>query len=306
MHNIPQLYSLVLSIIDVHRRELGTIRETVPHIFKRPVLSVDAHDPMYKAATFLAAGPQIYADGLVVLDGYTPVGRIGGRTIIKHVLESKDEEWLRAPMSQVMDRSVSGIDAGSSLSYALEVFAETKFAFVPITVNYRIASALSIRDVQRYVISLPSELDGSVADLSSPIVSLREDVGVGKTLTSMVQNNIRNIVIIVSDDGKVFVINDRKMLEFLMSHEGRGIISERGIGGLYDVKVVGLDLLVPVVIGPDVTARRAAEMMSDVCTPCLLIGQGIHSGYNIVTPWDIVMKGFYHAARDTESLPAQS
>jgi len=278
----------------VHSAELGTTREVVPHIFKRPVLSVDAHDPMYKAATFLAAGPQIYADGLVVLDGPATVGRIGGRTIIKHILESKGEEWLHAPASEVMDRSVTGVDAGSSLSYALDVFAETRFAFVPITVNYRIATALSVRDVQRYVISLPAELAGPIVDLSSPILSLGEDASVGKALASMVQNNVRNIVIIVSDDGKVFVINDRKMLEFLMSHEGRTTISEIGIGGLHDVKVLGLDLLVPVVVGPDVTARRAGELMSDVCTPCLLVRRDSPSQYHIVTPWDIVMKGFYH------------
>jgi len=254
----------------VHREELGTIRETVPHIFKRPVLSVDAHDPMYKAATFLATGPQIYVDGLVVVDGYTPVGRLGGKSIIKYILESKGEEWLHAPASEVMDRSVSGVDAGSSLSYALEVFAETRFAFVPVTVNYKIASSLSIRDVQRYVVSLPAgarlaALDGPSGNLSSPIVSLGEDASVGKALSAMVKDNIRNIVIIIpeKDDGTIFIINDRKMLEFLLSHEGRSIISESGISGLYGVQVMGLDLLVPVTISPAVPVRKAAEMMSD-------------------------------------------
>lgn len=286
----------------MHRAELGTIRETVPHIFKRPVLSIDANDQMYKAATFLAVGPQIYADGLVVVDGYTPVGRIGGKSIIKYILESKGEEWLQAPASEVMDRSVSGIDAGSSLSYALEVFAETKFAFVPVTVKYKIASSLSVRDVQRYVVSLPAgarpaALDGPVGNLSSPIVSLGEDASVGKALSAMVKDNIRNIVIIVPEkyDGKVFIINDRKMLEFLLSHEGRKIISESGIAGLYGVQVMGLDLPVPVTISHTVPVRKAAEMMSDVCTPCLLIRQqDPRPGYHILTPWDVVMKGFYH------------
>jgi predicted transcriptional regulator len=295
------------------KMELGTIMETVPHIFKRPVLSVEARDSIIKTATFLAIGPQIYADGLVVIDGNTPAGRIGGRHVIKHILESRGEEWQHVPVSDVMDSSVCGVDAGSSLSYALDVFDETRFAFVPITVNYKIATSLSIRDVQRFVISraaeaYPSKLDGPAIDLASPIVALEDDASVGKTLAAMVQNNIRNIVIIKQekDDKTMGIINDRKVLEFLLSHDGRRIISEEGIRGLYDIKVTELDLLVPRTVTQVLTGRRAAELMSDACTPCLLVERDKSprrdSEHYIVTPWDIVMRGFYHGADDTKNL----
>jgi CBS domain-containing protein len=283
---------------------LRSIIEEVPHIFKRPVLSIEPQDPLFKAATFLAIGPQIYADGLVVLDGKTPAGRIGGKHIIKFILESKGHEWEHAPASSLMDRTVCGIDAGSSLNYALDVFNETKFGFAPITVNYRVVTSLSIRDVQRIAASSSapsSKLDGPVRRLSSPIVSLRDDASLGNILATMISNNIRNVVVTAgSEEVKkdLLIINDRKVLEYLLSYSGRQIMSEKGIKGLYEVNVKELELLLPKMVYPDLPARKAAELMSDACTPCLLVGNGFSEGETvsptIVTPWDIVMKGLYH------------
>ena len=44
------------------------IIDAAAHIFRRPCLFVDPTDKMLQIATFLAIGPQIYADGLVVID----------------------------------------------------------------------------------------------------------------------------------------------------------------------------------------------------------------------------------------------
>ncbi len=286
-----------------------SIKEEVPHIFNRPVLSIEPQDPIFKAATFLAIGPQIYADGLVVLDGDTPAGRIGGKHIIKFILESQAEEWQQAPASRLMDRAVCGIDAGSSLSYALDVFDKTKFAFAPITVNYKLVTSLSIRDVQRLIVTSSissSKLEEPVEYLSSPIVSVKDHDSVGSVLAAMILNNIRNVVVVISSKNKnreeeSRIINDRKILEFLLSHNGRQIMSEKGIKGLYGIKISELELLVPYKIDANLPARKAAELMSaDVCTPCLLINDRSSEGHpiasTIVTPWDIVMKGLYHDA----------
>jgi CBS domain-containing protein len=279
--------------------EQKSIREAVPHIFRRPVLSVEPHDSLLKAGTFLAIGPQIYVDGLVVLDGSSPVGRIGGKGILKHILESKGE-WQYAKVADMMDRSVYGIEAGSSLSYALDIFGETRFAFVPVTINYRIAASLTIRDVQRYVISSAGTtgLDRPVKELSSPIVTFESDASVGNALAAMVQNNIRNIVIRTEKDGSgannMQIINDRKILEFLLSHDGRQMVSEKSLKGLYEIKVAELEMHVPQQVEPDMPARKAAELMSDINTPCLLVNATEHPHHpdSIITPWDIVMREF--------------
>src|SRR5215207_5748165 len=89
------------------------ISDVVPHIFKRPVLSVSQADSLLQVGTFLAIGPQIYVDGLVVLDGQKPVGRIGGQHIIQYILQQQQHQngwWFQsAAASQIMSHSLSSV-----------------------------------------------------------------------------------------------------------------------------------------------------------------------------------------------------
>ncbi len=113
----------------------------------------------------------------------------------------------------------------------------------------------------------------------------------------MVQNNVRNMVIRAekgSGANNMQIINDRKILEFLLSHDGRQMMSEKGLTGLYEIKVAELEMLVPKQVEPDMPARKAGELMSDISTPCLLVNAAEHPHHpdSIITPWDIVMRGF--------------
>jgi hypothetical protein len=62
------------------------------------------------AALLLAIGPQIYVDGLVVIDKgrgkEEPVGRISSKQIISKILNLGYLEWLDLKASQIMDRFV--------------------------------------------------------------------------------------------------------------------------------------------------------------------------------------------------------
>ncbi|MGC1928471.1 MAG: hypothetical protein WA667_05805 [Candidatus Nitrosopolaris sp.] len=42
--------------------------DVASHIFKRPFLFVEPNTRMLQIATFLAIGPQIYVDGVIVMD----------------------------------------------------------------------------------------------------------------------------------------------------------------------------------------------------------------------------------------------
>jgi predicted transcriptional regulator len=63
------------------------ISDIALHVFKRPILSVSPADSLLQVGTFLAIGPQMYVDGLVVLDCKKPIGRIGGQYIIQYILQ---------------------------------------------------------------------------------------------------------------------------------------------------------------------------------------------------------------------------
>jgi hypothetical protein len=117
------------------------IKDAAPHIFRRPFLFVEANTPMLQIATFLAIGPQIYVDGLVVISDNdkgqrtSPIGRIGSKHIISNLLDSDYPDWLETKASQIMDSTVGALEMDSMLSSALEVFDKTRFAFAPIVAN---------------------------------------------------------------------------------------------------------------------------------------------------------------------------
>ena len=96
---------------------------------------------MLQIATFLAIGPQIYVDGLVVVTDddrgqrTRPIGRISSKHIISKILESNYPDCLETKASQIMDSTAEALEMDSTLSSALEVFDKTRFAFVPIVAN---------------------------------------------------------------------------------------------------------------------------------------------------------------------------
>jgi predicted transcriptional regulator len=269
----------------------GKIAELVPHIFKRPLLHVAPTDSLLKVGTFLAIGPQIYVDGLVVLDNQDndiPVGRIGGQHIIRYIMQNRgNDKWLKASASQIMNDAPSVVNAEDALDVALHVFGMTKFAFVPIAVNDRVVTSLSVRDVVKVVANSD---EGSVSDIpveriSSSIIAVENHTSIGDALKLMLEKGIRNLAVRGHKKDRVQIINDRKILEYLISYQGRKMLAAQGPESLENTRVDILDMPDAVYVKGDLPARSAARLF-DVDIPCLLL----HNG-SIVSPWDIVMKG---------------
>lgn len=252
-----------------------TIRAAAPHIFKRPVLSVGPSASMLEVATFLAIGPQIYADGLLVIDGSRLAGRIGGWSIANHILEKK-EGWLQASAADVMEPFDSPLDADGPLSRALEVFTATRFAFVPVAAGGEVAAFLTARDLLGAVSSTKK-----VAELASPVVSVPGGMSVPDAIKFMVEKGIRNLVV---RNGSTRFANDRKVLEYMLSYEARKLVAEGGFGALGQVAISDVGLAKGVEISQNMTAGEAARVMAGTNPPCLFV-QG-----RILTPWDLVMK----------------
>jgi predicted transcriptional regulator len=260
------------------------ISDIVPHIFKRPVLSVSPADSLLQVGTFLAIGPQIYVDGLVVLDGQKPVGRIGGQHIIQYILQQHQQHqdgWFQSTTSQIMSHSPSVVEANEPLSVAIDIFRKTRFGFVPITIEGRVATSLSIRDILRV---LTGKLVTPVGEVSSKLISIKYNTSIQKALELMLEKAIRNLNVRNENKGDIGILNDRKILEFLLSYEGRGVMA--GPMGLDAVSVDLLDMAAPKYVKQSIPACTAAEFLSDINTPCLLLPND-----RIVTPWDVIMTG---------------
>lgn len=260
--------------------ELQTpIRDVVPHIFKRPVLSVQPSDSLLQVGTFLAIGPQIYVDGLVVIDDTKLVGSIGGAHIIRHILDH-EHDWFRSTASNIMSMNPPVADASDSLDTALGIFSKTRFGFVPVVSEGKVVTSLSLRDVLR---AIGHKLSMQVLPLASQLVSADHTVGMKEALELMLERGIRNLALTAAQE-PIKLANDRKILEFLLSHDGR--TASTGPDGLVSIRVNQLDLLAPKYLEGDPAARAAAEHLSDIGTPCLLFKDN-----RILTPWDIIIKG---------------
>src|SRR5689334_13978752 len=190
------------------------IIDAAAHIFRRPCLFVNPTTQMLQIATFLAIGPQIYADGLVVIDDKKkPIGRISSKHIISNIIDIRYPECFELTALQIMDDFTGSLDKYSSLSKVLEVFKKTKFAFVPITASNRsdkvdstrdstateeeeevVVASISIRDILPTIAKM--NIDRPIKDLSSQLISVDKKSSIRYAIDLIIKHGIRNIGII--------------------------------------------------------------------------------------------------------------
>jgi len=255
-----------------------SVKEAVPHIFRRPLLDVSPDTPLTQLATFLAIGPQIYVDGLAVTYDKKSVGRIGSKHILKYANSHKSLEWTNVFASDLMDSEIKSIEADAPLNELLKIFGRTRFAFVPVTIRGEITATISIRDLLLLIVN--ARLTGSSKIISSQIVSCSADTYLRDIINLMLSRNIRNIV--VRHENETFVVNDRKILEFLFSPDARTMFTKGK--ELAEITVGVLDLYPGSAKINDLAISEAARLLTSVATPFLLIED------SILSPWDVVMK----------------
>jgi CBS domain-containing protein len=277
---------------------------------------------MLQVATFLAIGPEIYVDGLLVIDDKVqrgkPIGRISSRHIISCILECGYPDCMQKKASQMMDGVVMPLEMDSPLKRALEVFKTTGFAFVPIVAksddmmdrhSLGIAASLAIRDILSLIakanLSIPAK------EFASQLLCVSGKSSIRNALDTMLSKGIRNIGISGElpyrigsrpkggdERGKeanvCHIINDRKILEFLLSHNGREVLCRKGLARLEDINIIeNLNTTYLTAVKFDTSVSRAAELLMDVHNPFLVYERHEKERKEcryIITPWDIVMK----------------
>ena len=298
------------------------IKDAAPHIFQRPILFVDSNTQMLQVATFLAVGPEIYVDGLLVIDDKVqrgkPIGRISSRRIISCILDCGYPDCMRKKASQMIDGLVMPLEMDSPLKRVLEAFKTTGFAFVPIVVksddmmerhSLRVAASFAIRDILPLIAK--ANLGIPVKEFASRLISLNGETNVREALDYMLSKSIRNIgikrelsyqvdsgTIGVDErdkDAKLYrVINDRNILEFLLSHNGREVLYRKGIIRLADIGFIdSLDTTSLTTINSNTSISGAAQLLMDVRNPFLIYESNENEGKEnqyIIIPLDIVMK----------------
>lgn len=255
-----------------------SIRQAAPNIFRRPPIFISPSDPVIQAATYLAIGPQIYVDGLAVLQEERLAGRIGGYLLVKHILHM-GKRWLEYKVADIMDPLESPLQDTDLVGSVLDFFAETRFAFAPIAVGSRVVASLSIRDL----LGVAEKTQKIVDEIASPVMVIKSKASVVDALEMMVYKSVRNLIFMEQDGPHI--INDRKVLEYLLAHEARTLMEDGGLGALAGIELKSLGPIKGIQVDAGSSAGSIAPMLSDPSVPCLFVGK------KILTPWDIVMKG---------------
>jgi CBS domain-containing protein len=263
------------------------ISSVLSHVFRRPYVSVSPETPLLELGTYLATGHQIYVDGLIVAQEKKLAGRIGGQHILDCLLKTAYDDWSMVKASELMEESDSSLELDSSLNDLLELFAGTKFALAPISEKGELIGSIGIRDLLPLVFE--SKLPAQVTAVGSTQVLLEGDETLRTAIDTMLKKRIRNLVLSGNIKGSTtktdYIINDRKILEFIFSYEGKkvmtGVIESDAFS---NIRVDSLDLISVSHISHTETVSRAANMLRDINTPAIL------SEDQIITPWDVVMK----------------
>jgi predicted transcriptional regulator len=263
------------------------ISSVLSHVFRRPYVSVSPETPLLELGTYLATGHQIYVDGLIVAQDKKLAGRIGGQHILDCLLKTTYDDWSTVKASDLMEENTSSLELDSSLNDLLELFAGTKFALAPISEKGELIGSIGIRDLLPLVFE--SKLPAQVTTVGSTQVLLKGDETLRTAIDTMLKKRIRNLVLsgnIKGSNTKTdYIINDRKILEFIFSYEGKkvmaGVIDSDAFS---NIRVDSLDLISASHVSRTETVSRAANMLRDINTPAIL------SEDKIITPWDVVMK----------------
>jgi CBS domain-containing protein len=296
------------------------VKEVFSDSAKRPFLFVYPDTNLLEITTFLAIGPEIYVDGVVVVSEEshngkkikTPVGMIGGRNVLRYMMESafdpKEDFLANVNASQIMAEMTQSnlTELETSLSKVLDIFGSTKFAIVPVMSTIKenngsepaMIGALTIRDFLPLIVDKKLHFNhggnkGIINQISSPIVSVSGDTSIKDAISVMVNKGIRNIGIRNQKQGNEYerkgntksskidyIVNDRKILEYLLSHNRRAKSNP-----IFD-SVSDLDSIQISATRGDITIIEAAQYLMDIRNQFLVL----EGNEFIITPWDLIMK----------------
>jgi CBS domain-containing protein len=131
------------------------VSKLFPDLFERPILFVHSDTRLIELISYLAIGPQIYADGLLVMEQSGDrkqhnfqgesgiarrrvIGQLGSKHIISHIIQTDPLSYSNSLhtttaldiMDSVSDNEI--IELSSPISRVIGIFKEKRFAFVPV------------------------------------------------------------------------------------------------------------------------------------------------------------------------------
>ncbi|MFB5600043.1 MAG: CBS domain-containing protein [Nitrososphaeraceae archaeon] len=270
------------------------------------------------------------------------LGRIGGKHIILNIIspwliepDSYYPQCLFAKKAvNIMEKITTDQIIGfkTSLNSVLEIFRKTKFAFIPIVeskntsgknniISHKLRAFITVRDflklftdTQKDNVSKNDKNDDFTTNIEeiknipvkencSDLIIVKEDEFLTSAIDLMLNKGIRNLGITNYESKLLGVINDRNIIEFLLSRSLRTIAgcnqnvrkknksdTRKDSEIINQIRIKKNLKITPVrQINENMLIKNASKLLLDPRNPYLIL----KGGDRIVTPWDIVMKEYY-------------
>lgn len=215
-----------------------------------------------------------FTDSVVVREGVTPVGILGGREIIQGVFKNPASEFFEMNfVEDIMDNRLKVITADSSLQELLEVWKSVSRAFAAINVGNDDYSAISAKKILE--IGMNFETDFHISQIpKKKTVTFEKDATVGEVMKLMLENKSRKIV---QKDSNLF-LNDRAIIEAIENFDYL-----LGRDNFLDIPAKVLKFEPARIVSDDLNLAEISQILYDSSHPLVIYEE------SPITRWDVCL-----------------
>lgn len=254
---------------------------SIEEIFKklaiRPIREINQNDEMWIAAGYLITSLNSFSDGLIVMDGKTPMGTFGGKAFLKKLVKNPTYSFFKdTKTKEIISASPKVFPITTLLSEIIEYWINTKIAFSIIDHN-GVLFALSIRNILFLIAEM--NLLQKLSELpKKKIITYNSNDSINDVINKMFENNVRRLQL----EGTHQLLSDRTILENICTDMNYLKYSTNFL----ELKSNVLSTENPDIISKDISVSELAEKLKDTLHPFVIYDD------SIVTPWDLLMSAY--------------
>lgn len=217
---------------------------------------------------------ETFTDSVVVRDGTSPIGVMGGREIIQGVYKNPSSNFFEMKqVGDIADNRLSVVTADTSLEELMSIWKTAKRAFSIVDMGNDDYSVISVKKLLE--IGIDNNFESRMSDIpKKKIVTFDKDASFGNVMNLMLENKTRKILL----DGTNQFINDRIIIETIEKFDYL-----LGIDNFLDIPVSIASLDEVKTVSEDLSMTEICKMMHGMSQPLIL-----HED-RVVSPWDVCM-----------------
>ena len=251
-----------------------TLEQLMPDsLMSNLCVSIPKHTELWVGVGMLIHYLESFTDGLVVRDGYKPIGILAGGDVIKLLPDNANYEFFETtPVEEVMDENVVIVSSNTTLKFLLDSWVKSRKAIALVANPMWDYSALSAKKLIE--IGTHCRTGIMTSDISQKhIQTFAHDDTVLDVINRMLENKTRKLVL----EGTTDFVNDRMILE-KVSEDFHHL---EGITNFLQMPASIFHLEKSIVLQEDLNFQELSKKMNHVAHPYIFFKD------QVISPWDI-------------------